>query len=104
MNKENTMREAIIRGVGFEFYCDLGVGVGIVSAVQSARDSAEVPEELKDGEDYSDLITKTYFTGQDLLDFIKKCEANGNLSKGTYDSIAPLIEVEKFYKAVAYDD
>ena len=98
------MREAIIRGVGFEFGCDLGVGVGIVCAVQRAKGSAEVPEKVKDEGDDSYLISKTYFTGKDLLDFIKKNEVNSNLHKGTYESIAPHIELDKFYKVIAYDD
>ncbi len=98
------MREAIIDGIGVDFSCDLGVGVGIVCAVQETRDSIEVPDELKDIPDESYLIFKTYFTGKDLLDFIKKNEANSNLNKGTFESIAPHIELYKFYKVIAYDD
>lgn len=98
------MREAIIDGIGVDFSCHLGVGVGIVCAVQDARDSIEIPDELKDKPDESYLVFKTYFTGKDLLDFIKKNESNSNLYKGTYDRIAPQIELDKFYKVIAYDD
>ena len=98
------IREAIIRGVGFNFGCNLGVGVGIVVAVQRAKDSVEVPEYIKDRGNDCYLVSITYFTGQDLLDFIKKNEKNCNLDKGTYDRISPYIELDKFYKVIAYDD
>ncbi len=98
------MREAIIRGVGFNFSCHLGVGVGIVYAVQHTKDSVEVPTDVKDEDNGSCLVSKTYFTGRDLLDFIKKCEENKDLHKGDYDRIAPHIELDKFYKIVAFDD
>ena len=98
------MREAMIDGIGVDFSCHLGVGVGIVGAVQDARGSIEVPDELKDKPHESYLVFYRYFTGKDLLDFIKENESNSNLYKGTYDRIAPQIELDKFYKVVAFDD